>query len=201
MNPVVELDRVSVRYGRSWALRDVSASFPPGAVGLLGPNGAGKSTMLKALLAFVTPDKGEMRVLNLDVRKKAPRGTFFSSEDAWFNTEAFAANEKVNVRWYLIRKGIVANSTRKTWGEQRALLGPNEEVPRACEFVYAVVLYYLVRGERLFPRVYARCSDLDSNGRRVDVGRFDAHGLDISFGGWDDFRRGDFGLASVRKAD
>src|SRR5688572_534153 len=66
---IVELDRVSVRYGRNWAMRDVSASFPPGAVGLLGPNGAGKSTMLKALLGFVVPDRGEMRVLDLDVKR------------------------------------------------------------------------------------------------------------------------------------
>jgi ABC-2 type transport system ATP-binding protein len=69
MNPVVQLDRVSVKYGRQWALRDVSAAFPDGAVGLLGPNGAGKSTMIKALLGFVVPDSGQMRVLNLDVRK------------------------------------------------------------------------------------------------------------------------------------
>src|SRR5688500_8696802 len=66
--PVVQLDRVSVKYGRSFALRDVSVVFPPGAVGLLGPNGAGKSTMIKALLGFVIPDQGEMRVLDLDVR-------------------------------------------------------------------------------------------------------------------------------------
>ena len=46
--PVVSLDAVSVRYGRNWALRDVSATFQPGAVGLLGPNGAGKSTMIKS---------------------------------------------------------------------------------------------------------------------------------------------------------
>ena len=69
--PVVTLDRVSVRYGRSPALREVSAAFPPGAVGLLGPNGAGKSTMLKSLLAFLTPEQGEMRVLGLDVRRSA----------------------------------------------------------------------------------------------------------------------------------
>ena len=67
----VALDRVSVRYGKQWALRDVSASFPSGAVGLLGPNGAGKSTMIKALLGFVVPDQGQMRVLDLDV-KQAP---------------------------------------------------------------------------------------------------------------------------------
>jgi ABC-2 type transport system ATP-binding protein len=68
MPSVVSLDRVSVRYGKQWALRDVSAQFPAGAVGLLGPNGAGKSTMIKALLAFVQPTQGEMKVLDLDVR-------------------------------------------------------------------------------------------------------------------------------------
>jgi ABC-2 type transport system ATP-binding protein len=64
----VELDRVSVKYGKTWALRDVSATFGRGAVGLLGPNGAGKSTMIKALLGFVRPDRGEMRVLGFDVK-------------------------------------------------------------------------------------------------------------------------------------
>src|SRR5262245_33208316 len=68
---VVKLDRVTVRYGRQQALRDVSATFPPGAVGLLGPNGAGKSTMLRSLLGFVVPDQGEMRVLDLDVKHAA----------------------------------------------------------------------------------------------------------------------------------
>ncbi len=65
---VVSLDRVSVRYGRNQALREVSAAFPAGAVGLLGPNGAGKSTMIKSLLGFLVPESGEMRVLDLDVR-------------------------------------------------------------------------------------------------------------------------------------
>jgi ABC-2 type transport system ATP-binding protein len=68
---VVDLRGVSVIYGRQAALRDVSATFPPGAVGLLGPNGAGKSTMLKALLGFVTPAQGAMRVLGLDVATSA----------------------------------------------------------------------------------------------------------------------------------
>ena len=68
MPSVVSLDRVSVRYGRQWALRDVTTEFPSGAVGLLGPNGAGKSTMIKSLLGFVQPTQGQMTVLDLDVR-------------------------------------------------------------------------------------------------------------------------------------
>jgi ABC-2 type transport system ATP-binding protein len=68
--PVVQLDGVSVIYGKNRALKNVSASFARGAVGLLGPNGAGKSTMLKALLGFVKPTEGKMRVLGLDVAER-----------------------------------------------------------------------------------------------------------------------------------
>lgn len=69
VEPVVQCDRLSVRYGRNWALRDVSALFHPGAVGLLGPNGAGKSTLIKTLLGFIVPDQGRMTVLGLDVAR------------------------------------------------------------------------------------------------------------------------------------
>jgi ABC-2 type transport system ATP-binding protein len=65
--PVVTLDGVSVSYGKYAAVRDVTARFPPGAVGLLGPNGAGKSTLIKALLGFLAPERGRMRVFGLDV--------------------------------------------------------------------------------------------------------------------------------------
>jgi len=66
-NQVVTLEGVTVNYGAQVALRDITTSFSPGAIGLLGPNGAGKSTMIKALLGFVVPTRGRMRVLGLDV--------------------------------------------------------------------------------------------------------------------------------------
>jgi ABC-2 type transport system ATP-binding protein len=68
---VVSLEGVSVQYGTAWALRDVTAAFPLGAVGLLGPNGAGKSTLIKSLLGFVAPARGRMSVLGLDVAHQA----------------------------------------------------------------------------------------------------------------------------------
>jgi ABC-2 type transport system ATP-binding protein len=67
MDAVVELDRVTVSYGSHTALRNVTSSFPAGAVGLLGPNGAGKSTMIKSLLGFIRPSEGHLRVFELDV--------------------------------------------------------------------------------------------------------------------------------------
>ncbi|HEX4347850.1 MAG TPA: ABC transporter ATP-binding protein [Vicinamibacterales bacterium] len=70
MTPVITLEHVTVHYGSSAALREVSASVSGGAVGLLGPNGAGKSTMLKALLGFIVPAAGRMRVLGLDVARQ-----------------------------------------------------------------------------------------------------------------------------------
>src|SRR5205809_219229 len=66
-DPVVSLDNVVVEYGHNRALNGVTASFSRGAIGLLGPNGAGKSTMIKALLGFIVPAQGQMRVLGLDV--------------------------------------------------------------------------------------------------------------------------------------
>jgi len=73
MDAVVQLDDVTVIYGKNQALKNVSAKFAKGAVGLLGPNGAGKSTMLKALLGFVKPNQGRMTVLGMDVAQ-APLG-------------------------------------------------------------------------------------------------------------------------------
>lgn len=67
--PVLELDRLVVRYGSFTALHGLSAVFHGGALGLLGPNGAGKSSLLRCILGLVRPAAGVVRVLGADARR------------------------------------------------------------------------------------------------------------------------------------
>jgi len=69
MPPVIELDELSVRFGRLEALSGLSGSFSSRALGLLGPNGAGKTTLIHTLLGFHPPSSGSARVLGHDVRR------------------------------------------------------------------------------------------------------------------------------------
>jgi ABC-2 type transport system ATP-binding protein len=65
----INVKDLSFRYGRVVALDGVTVSLGDGAVGLLGPNGAGKSTLLRILLGFLVPERGEGKVLDLDIRR------------------------------------------------------------------------------------------------------------------------------------
>lgn len=68
--PAVEVDHLTVSYGPRPALLDVSLVIEPGQfVGVIGPNGAGKSTFIKAILGFIRPDVGKIRVAGQPVEK------------------------------------------------------------------------------------------------------------------------------------
>jgi len=61
--PLLSLDRVSVRYGRTRVVDDVSIQLAPGAVlALLGRNGSGKSSLVRCLLGHQRPAAGQVRL-------------------------------------------------------------------------------------------------------------------------------------------
>src|SRR5262249_38493572 len=62
MNPVLTLDRLTLCYGPTVAVDDLSLDIQPGEVfGLLGPNGSGKSTTLAAIVGAHPPSGGRLR--------------------------------------------------------------------------------------------------------------------------------------------
>ncbi|MGW1143312.1 ABC transporter ATP-binding protein [Streptomyces zhihengii] len=66
MIPTVSASGLSLRFGGTRALDDVSLRLGDGVTGLLGPNGAGKTTLLRVLATAVPPDRGVFTVLGHD---------------------------------------------------------------------------------------------------------------------------------------
>ena len=60
---VIEVEHLTVSYHARPALLDVSVKIESDQlVGVIGPNGAGKSTLIKAILGFIKPDIGSVRI-------------------------------------------------------------------------------------------------------------------------------------------
>ncbi|MFC8350875.1 ABC transporter ATP-binding protein [Streptomyces sp. NPDC057280] len=66
MTPTVSAEGLSLHYGGTRALDDVSLRLTRGVTGLLGPNGAGKTTLLRVLATAVPADRGAFTVLGND---------------------------------------------------------------------------------------------------------------------------------------
>jgi ABC-2 type transport system ATP-binding protein len=65
--PVIDLDGLSVRFGRRQILQDLRGQLRGRAIGLLGPNGAGKTTLIHTLLGFHAPSAGTARIFGKDI--------------------------------------------------------------------------------------------------------------------------------------
>jgi heme exporter protein A len=98
--PAVRASRLARRYGRRWALVDVSFEVPAGLLVMLtGANGSGKSTLLRVLATSLRPDAGEVTVLGHDVRgeKDAVRRRTALLSHQTFLYEALSAEENLHI--------------------------------------------------------------------------------------------------------
>jgi branched-chain amino acid transport system ATP-binding protein len=70
---MLHLDGLVVQYGRAVAVQELSLEVREGElVGLVGPNGAGKSTTLSAIMGFLRPTAGAVRLHGSDVTGTPP---------------------------------------------------------------------------------------------------------------------------------
>ena len=64
----IDAKNLARRYGRRWALVDVSFQLPAGSVlAVTGRNGSGKSTLFRTLSTAIRPDRGAATILGFDL--------------------------------------------------------------------------------------------------------------------------------------
>src|SRR3990170_7817433 len=71
MTSVIELEQLSVTFGKRPILRSLDGVLNGRAIGLLGPNGAGKTTLIHTLLGFHPPSSGTAHIFGRDITTDA----------------------------------------------------------------------------------------------------------------------------------
>ena len=96
----IDAQHIARRYGRRWALADVSLQVPAGAVVMVaGHNGSGKTTLLRVLSSILRPDHGTATVGGFDVVKHRPdvRKTVALLSHSSYLYEQLTARENLEV--------------------------------------------------------------------------------------------------------
>ena len=113
---MIEVENLSRRYGRRWALADVTFSLPDGKTLMVaGHNGSGKTTLLRILATAIRPDRGLAKVAGFDVvreREDVRHRTGFLGHYSYLyesltareNLEVFAAHRKSGVPGELLEQ-------------------------------------------------------------------------------------------------
>ena len=118
----------------------------------------------------------------LQIRDIAP-WMFYLNNDGWYSGEKqnFSRKDIVASIWLILRKGILPNSTNKTWHEQQKLLPMEEYIPNVAELAWSLTTYKKVNNIDLLNKLFVRSKSCDSEGVPVDIGYSRSLGLRIGF--------------------
>ena len=70
---MITIEQVTVIFGKTLALDEVTTRIPTGITGVFGPNGSGKSTLLKAIAGVLKPSEGRIEIDGSDRRDETSR--------------------------------------------------------------------------------------------------------------------------------
>ncbi len=105
--PIIEINRLDVRFGRQEVLRDIDLSIPRGqTLAIIGESGSGKTVLMKSIIGLIRPTSGEVvfdgqRLLELPPRKLIEQRTRFGfvfQNAALFDSMTVAQNVAFPVR-------------------------------------------------------------------------------------------------------
>lgn len=71
MSFAIKIEKLNKSYGSIAAVNNISLNVKRGEMfGLVGPDGAGKTTTIRIMCGLLTPDSGDINILEMDVIKK-----------------------------------------------------------------------------------------------------------------------------------
>src|SRR6266567_7271056 len=100
--PMIEVDRLTKRFGAFTAVDHVSFSVAKGSIfGFLGPNGSGKSTVIRMLCGILEPSDGTARIGGHDIIRKGEE----IKEMIGYMSQKFSLYDELTVNENLIFAG------------------------------------------------------------------------------------------------
>lgn len=121
---MIDLERVSKRFGDTRALSDVSFSVPAGQItGFIGNNGAGKSTVMRAILGLLEVDAGSILVDGTPITAAYRAGIGYMPEEQALYPEMPVRRQLL---FFARIQGLSSSEARRIVDELLELLGLTE---------------------------------------------------------------------------
>ena len=125
--PLLDVDRVTVRFGGLVAVSDLDLDVPAGSiVSLIGPNGAGKTTAFNTISGIYAPTSGTVRFEGRRLERSFTAGTFWSAVGIGLLTGLLFAAAAVDVdRLWLavVKRGMITDEPFTLAGAAERLRG------------------------------------------------------------------------------
>jgi len=125
--PLLDVDRLTVRFGGLVAVSDVSLDVPEGTiVSLIGPNGAGKTTAFNTISGIYAPTSGTVRFRGRRLERSFSAGTFWSAMAIGLLTGllcALAAVDADRLWLAVVKRGMIAGQPFTVAGALERLRG------------------------------------------------------------------------------
>jgi branched-chain amino acid transport system permease protein len=166
-DPLLEIEKLTVRFGGLVALNSVSLAVPAHSVlAVIGPNGSGKSTLFNAITGLVPANEGSARFAGEEIAGRPPHIVL----------ERGIARTFQNIRLFpnltVLENVLIGMHARLETGAVEALLRlphTRREEHEAREHAMEILGVF---GNRLIPRADHVVSSLSyANRRRVEIAR------------------------------
>jgi branched-chain amino acid transport system ATP-binding protein len=127
VTPLLDLDRVTVRFGGLVAVSELDLGVPEGCiVSLIGPNGAGKTTAFNTISGIYSPTSGSVRFEGRRLERSFTPGTFWIAVGIGLLTGLLFAAAAVDVdRLWLavVKRGMITGDPFTIAGAAERLRG------------------------------------------------------------------------------